>query len=89
MILQFIGLIDTLSIDELGLRKRLNEEFQRYQKFQSMLGIEKSDANRVDADMKNYAKYILREGNIFEKRELLTYLKDKLLLADKIVTLAR
>ncbi len=54
-----------------------------------MIGIEKSKDSHVDADMKNYAKYILREGNIFEKRELLTYLKDRLLLADKIVTLAK
>ena len=43
----------------------------------------------IKADMKNYAKYILREGNIFEKRKLLTYLKDRLLLADKIVRLAK
>ena len=78
-----------MNINELGLRKRLNDEFQRYQKFQSMLGIEKTDDKRIDADMKNYAKYILREGNIFEKRELLTYLKDRLLLADKVVTLAK
>lgn len=79
----------TLSIDELGLRKRLNEEFKRYQKFQSMIGMEKSKDNHIDADMKNYAKYILREGNILEKRELLTYLKDRILLTNKIVTLAK
>ena len=53
----------------------------------SLVGV--SDGNRIDADMKNYAKYILREGTIFEKRELLTYLKDRLLLADKIITLAK
>ncbi len=35
------------------------------------------------------AKYILCEGNIFEKRELLTYLKDRILLANKIITLAK
>ena len=68
---------------------QLDEEFQRYQKFQTMLGLKKADAGRVDADMKSYAKYILREGNIFEKRELLTYLKDKILLANKIITLAK
>lgn len=89
LILQFVGLVDTLSINELGLRKRLNDEFQRYQKFQTMLGIQKSDARSVDADMKNYAKYILREGNIFEKRELLTYLKDRILLANKVITLVK
>lgn len=89
LVLQFVGLIDTININELGLRKRLNEEFQRYQKFQTMLGIKKQDARSVDADMKNYAKYILREGNIFEKRELLTYLKDRILLANKMITLAK
>ncbi|MEK7113589.1 MAG: hypothetical protein AAB873_02050, partial [Patescibacteria group bacterium] len=89
LVLQFVRLIDTININELGLRKRLDEEFQRYQKFQTMLGLKKADAGRVDADMKNYAKYILREGNIFEKRELLAYLKDRILLANKIITLAK
>lgn len=32
--------------------------------------------------MKNYAKYILREGEIIEKRELLGKLKNKLVLTD-------
>jgi len=35
--------------------------------------------------MKNYAKYILRDGTIMEKRELLASLKTRLTLKDKIL----
>jgi len=40
-----------------------------------------------EADIKNYAKYILLKGNILEKRELLTCIKSQLVLANKKVVL--
>ncbi len=36
-----------------------------------------------DADIRNYAKYLLTEGTIFEKRELLGCLKSQINLKDK------
>ena len=36
---------------------------------------------------RNYAKYILKEGSIQDKRELLGCLKSKLILTNKILTL--
>lgn len=36
-------------------------------------------------DMKNYAKYILRDGTTIEKRELLTALKGSSILKDKLL----
>ena len=35
---------------------------------------------KKDVDAKNYAKYLLEEGTIVEKRELLADLKSKLVL---------
>jgi len=40
-----------------------------------------------DVDIRNYAKYILKEGNVYEKRELLECLKSKLILKDKALRL--
>lgn len=34
------------------------------------------------------AKYLLKDGTITEKRELLSYLKSQLILKDKTVTLS-
>lgn len=88
LVLQLAELIDRVNLDELGVRKRLKEEVERYYKFQNMLGREKDKVQIMDVDMKNYAKYILQEGSIFEKRELLTNLKNRIVLKDKMIMLA-
>ena len=89
LILQLLTIIDQLSLDELGLRRKLKEEVERYYKFQNILGIDKQKVELMDVDIKNYAKYILRDGNLFEKRELLSHLKDKLIFTDKIIALSK
>ena len=89
LILQLLDIVDHVSLDELGLRKRLKEEVERYHKFQSVLGLKQQSIQTIDIDMKNYAKYILKEGSIFEKRELLSHLKDRLTYTNKVITLTR
>jgi len=50
--------------------------------------MDKKEKNQhKDVDIRNYAKYILKEGNIYEKRELLECLKSKLVLKDKVLRL--
>jgi len=36
-----------------------------------------------------YAKYLLKEGTIYEKRELLEQLRNKIMLNDKVVCLEK
>ncbi|MDP2665604.1 MAG: hypothetical protein Q8P23_03135 [bacterium] len=38
--------------------------------------------------MRNYAKYVLRDGTILEKRELLTCLRSKITMANKEIKIA-
>ncbi|MEZ4179959.1 MAG: recombinase family protein [Candidatus Doudnabacteria bacterium] len=84
---QLAKIIDYTDIDELGIKKRLELEVSRFNKFQSsVLGI-KSVSNNKDADIKNYAKYLLKEGSISEKRLLLSNLKSKIKYEDKILKL--
>jgi len=40
-----------------------------------------------EIDIKAYAKYLLKEGTIYEKRELLEQLKNKIILDDKNISL--
>ena len=80
------NLIDDISIDELGMREKLQREVERYQKFRTgVLGVAEDDVGKMEIGMKNYAKYILREGQLFEKREILSGLKSRLELKDKIL----
>lgn len=87
LIKQFESLIDKMDIDELGVKEKIKEEVERMKKFQQiMLGI-KAKASVADIDIRNYAKYVLREGKDTEKRELLGCLKGKMQMSNKVVSL--
>lgn len=87
LIEQLINLIDTIKLDEIGMREKIKEEVQRIKSFQSSLLNEKSDLKTTDIDIRNYAKYILRDGRIEEKRELLGCLKTRISLKEKLLFL--
>jgi hypothetical protein len=87
LIKQFEVMIDTLDLDEIGMREHIKIEVERYKKFQSgVLGI-REKIRVADIEIRNYAKYILREGTSFEKRELLSCLKSKIKLTNKTLYL--
>lgn len=90
LIKQFLEIIDKISLDELGTRKKIEKEIERYRKFQiSVLGIKNGEKAKQEISVRNYAKYILKEGTISEKRELLVNLKSKLVLKNKVISLEK
>ena len=78
-----------MDLDELGIQGQFKEEVERYHKFnKSVLGIKnKNFKKQKDIDIRNYAKYLLKEGSILEKRELLVNLKSKLVVKNRKVYL--
>jgi site-specific DNA recombinase len=86
LIEQLAGLMDKISLDEIGMKEKIKAEIDRHKKFQSgLLGI-KEKATKVDEiDIRNYAKYILREGVMEEKRELLKCMQSKIVMNNKQV----
>ncbi len=89
LISQLLGIIDKVDINELGMKYQLEQEVERYQKFQSgVLGLKANiKSNAKILDIRAYAKYLLKEGSIIEKREILSCLKSQLVLKDRIVSL--
>ncbi len=86
LIKQFELLIDKIDIDEIGIKEKIKSEVERIKKFQtSILGI-KDKIEIKDIDIRNYAKYILREGQDIEKRELLGCLRSKIFLTQKNIS---
>ncbi|MCT6631879.1 hypothetical protein, partial [Staphylococcus aureus] len=86
--------IDVIDINEIGLKRQFEDEVERYNKFQHtvlrMHGQEAEIEKKQEFDIRTYAKYILREGRMIEKRELLASLKSRLVLGkDKKLTLRR
>jgi len=90
LINQLLNIIDKISLDKIGVREKIEKEIERYHKFQSgVLGIKKEKEVQKEINVKSYAKYILKEGTILEKRELLSSLKSKLVFRDKTIRLEK
>jgi len=89
LIEQLTELMDNISLDEIGMKERIKTEIERHKKFQSALLGEKPDQIKAtDIDIRNYAKYILRNGTTFEKRELLLCLRSKLTMSEKQIRIS-
>ena len=88
LITELLKILDKVDINELGMRKRLEDEIARFNIFQrSVLGSTEKIKERQDTDIRNYAKYILKEGSVIEKRELLGNLRSRIVYKDKKLTL--
>ena len=79
--------MDKINLDELGIRATIENELARFNKFRIGVLGHKKEAHDSDIDVRNYVKYLLNEGTLIEKRELLFFLKSKLILKDKKITL--
>jgi len=90
LIEQLLDIIDKLNLDKIGMKEIIEKEIDRYYRFRhGVLGVSKEKEAKKEIDIKNYAKYILKEGNVYEKRELLSCLKSKLTLKNKKVYLEK
>jgi len=86
LIEQLAGLMDKISLNEIGMKEKIKAEIDRHKKFQSgLLGIKEKVTKVDEIDIRNYAKYILREGVMEEKRELLKCMQSKIVMNNKQV----
>ncbi len=84
LITELLKILDKVNINELGMRQKLEDEIARFNIFQrSVLGSKEKIQNNKDTDIRNYAKYILKEGTTIEKRELLANLRSRIVYKDK------
>ncbi len=86
LIEELIKLMDRIDLDELGVKSKVEQEMARLNRFKVMLG-EKERNQNIDVNARDYAKYLLKEGTLIEKRELLYFLKSKLILKDRKILL--
>ena len=86
---QLANVLDVVSLDEVGMKDRIKAEIESYNDLQeSMLGKEvKEKVKMKEINIRNYAKHILRKRPMYEKRELLKYLRSNLVLTDKQLSL--
>lgn len=89
LIEQLANIMDVVSLDEMGMKDKIKTEIESHNEFQeSVLGrVVKEKVKIKEVDIRNYAKHILRKRPIYEKRELLSHLRSKLVLKEKVITL--
>jgi len=88
LITELLKILDKVNINELGMRQKLEDEIARFNIFQrSVLGATEKIKTNQETDIRNYAKYILKEGAVTEKRELLANLRSRIIYKDKVLTL--
>lgn len=89
LIVELLKILDNLDIGELGMKRKLEEEVARFNMFQkSVLGMNERLPTDKEADLRKYAKYILKEGSREEKRELLGNLRTRIVYREKTLMLA-
>jgi len=83
LIEQLLALLENISIDEIGARHLIEKEVFRYNKLRAAMrdGSEKVKADEMD--VRRYAKYLLENGSLPEKRELLSHLKGRIVMKDR------
>ncbi len=87
---QLIKLVDQVDVNELTIRHQIDQEFERYNKFQAMLGKDRIEMKKQPViNPKDYAKYLLKSGSAVEKREFLGSLKSTLILENKSIRLIK
>ncbi|MEO5927070.1 MAG: recombinase family protein [Patescibacteria group bacterium] len=89
LITQLFNIMDQVNINELGMRHKLEEEIKRFGKFQSIVlgGKGKQDPAEAEVNIRTYVKYLLKEGTVTEKRELLGNLRSRLVYENKTIRL--
>lgn len=84
LIKQLLTIIDEIDINELGIKAKMEEEIKRFNHFQkSILGETSNLTIPEETTTKNYLKYLLKEGRMEEKREVMGNLRGRMVYVDK------
>ncbi len=86
LIKQLQSLVDTIAVHDLTVKKQITAEVTRYKKFEASVLGQDLNFEIGDIDIKRYIKFLLKDGTIEEKREIMSCFKSEILLADKSIS---
>ena len=85
---QMMTLLDSLDLNELGVKHAFADDVARYNKFRKIALGKNAEKEAEVFDMKAYAIYLLTEGSMTEKRSLLANLESRLTLTNKTLAIS-
>ena len=87
LIKQLQKLIDGVDLNETSIKKKVEAEVVRYKKFHRSLLGEGSDMAVNDIDVKEYVKFLLKDGSLEEKRDIISCFKSPIMFKSNGVSL--
>lgn len=86
---EFQKMVSTLDLNEVQINEKLNLEIKKFKKLQAMFLGKENTAEIQKVDLRNYLKFILKDGTQLEKRSVLGCIKSNLVLNDRILTVQK
>lgn len=80
LIMQLQKILDTIDLNKISIKEKITKEVSRFKRFQSRLLSEKVSIVIKDIDIREYVKFMPEEGDVEEKREVFSFIKDKIVL---------
>jgi len=85
LIVAFQNMADKLELNKVELNEKMNIEIQRFKKLQAMFLGKKKSEKIEPVDLRDYAKFVLSEGSILEKRAVLGSIQNEIILKNKTI----
>lgn len=82
-----LEMVDTLNINKVKLTAKLDVEIQKFKKLQAMFLGKKKTEKIEPIDLKDYTKFVLKEGSPLEQRSILECISSELVLKNKKITI--
>ena len=86
---EFQKMATTLELNEVQLSEKLNLEIKKFKKLQAMFLGKENTAEIQKVDLRNYLKFVLKDGTILERRSVLDCIKSNLVLKNRVVTIQK
>lgn len=83
-----LKMLDNLDIDKVKLTTKLNLEIQKFKKLQAMFLGKKRTEKIETIDLRDYAKFVLKDGSILEQRSVLECISSGLVLKNGKINLS-
>ncbi len=87
LIESLLDMVDTLNINKVKITAKLDVEVQKFKKLQAMFLGKKKTEKIEPIDLKDYTKFVLKEGSPLEQRSILECISSELVLKNKIIKL--
>jgi len=85
LIESLLEMVDTLNINKVKLTAKLDVEIQKFKKLQAMFLGNKRTEKIETIDLKDYTKFVLKEGTPFEQRSILECINSELILKNRVI----